>query len=812
MRSVACFARSPLAIALSLTFAIPFSGHVLADDANLSTVVVTGTRGQERTVTDSPVPVDVISAETLQKTGKSNLREALAEAVPSIATTQRGGAPISTVTMRGLGSAYVLFLVNGKRRHNNALLNWGNADSSGNNPVDLEQIPVAAIDHIEVLRDGAAAQYGSDAIAGVINIILKNSDKAGSSVTEYGGQYAGDGEKVRQSLNKGFELGDGGFFNATLEGLNQNATNRNEGVIGNVYPLQANGSADPREAGSPGHRYGTLNGTPNHEAYTLAFNSQLPVGDNTQLYSFGTYGQRHMSMGFTFRRPSSTEVLDSIYPDGYYPVYSERVRDLSLAVGAKGLVSGWDWDLSSTYGRNQVRGYAADDLNPSLGPVNAPTKFDLFEVTFSQWTQNLDLTRGFSLLDRPLQVSWGFEQRQERYNLIAGEPDAWRNGGYQFTSGSKAGRYADIGARGVPSTSAADEGSVERTTSAGYLDLGYNPTDRWYIGAAARGETFSDIDENSISGKLTTRFEFTPRLALRGTLSSGFRAPSLSQQGYGQTQNYVNVTGGVATSSQIKVARVDSALARALGSQDLKPEKSVNLSLGLVYKPIDDLSLTVDAYQIDIQDRVVKTSQLTGSAVSNLLIANGLSGEQSAQYFTNGVDTRTRGLDFVADYVQEYGRFGVVQWSAALNLNHTEITDIKSAPASLNALDSSLVYFDRQQQKLLTDVAPHNKLILGGNWLIDKFTVNLSVTRYGKVTTPQVLKDNDRTFGAKWITDLDIDYALTPEVSLGIGAQNLFDEYPDANALANAAGFAPYGSSPFGSDGGFYYTRLTVNF
>lgn len=797
---------------LSLCSLLTASVSAVAADTNLSTVVVTGTRGEERSVSDSPVPVDVISAEQLQKTGKSNLREALASALPSVSTTQRGGAPISTVSLRGLGSAYVLFLVNGKRRHNNAMLNWGNVDSSGNNPVDLEQIPVAAIDHIEVLRDGAAAQYGSDAIAGVVNIILKNSASKGSSVSQYGRQYAGDGEKFQQSLNKGFAIGDGGFFNATLEALNQDATNRNDPVVGTVYAPLAGGAEDPREATSPAHKYGTLNGTPNHESYTLAFNSELPLNDVTSLYSFGTYGTRHMSMGFTFRKPKSTEVLPEIYPDGYYPVYSEHVEDYQLALGGKGEVQNWKWDLSSTYGRNEVKGYAADDLNPSLGPVNTKTKFDLFQVSFSQWVNNLDFTRGFTLANRPLQVSLGLEHRNERYQLTAGEPDAWRNGGYQFTSGINIGSYADIGARGVPSTSPDDAGSVQRNAYASYLDLGFNPTDNWYVATAARVETFDDIKESSVSGKLTTRYTFTPELALRGTLSSGFRAPSLSQQGYGQTQNYVKVTGTTTTSSQIKVAKVDSALARALGAEDLKPEKALNMSLGLVYKPIDDLTVTLDAYQIDIGDRIVKTSQLAGTAVSNLLIRNGLSGDQAAQYFTNGVDTRTRGIDLVTDYVQELGRYGVVQWSAALNLNRTDITDIKNTPSQLQSLDSSLVYFDRQQQKLLTDVAPHNKLILGANWNIDKFTVNLGLTRYGKVTSPQVNKADDRTFGAKWITNLDIDYALTDSISLGIGAENLFDVYPDANALTSAAGFAPYGSSPFGSDGGYYYTRLTANF
>ncbi|MFT4247051.1 MAG: TonB-dependent receptor [Pseudomonas sp.] len=778
----------------------------------LDAVVVTGTRGDTRTATSSPVPIDVIGGEQLQLTGKSNLREALSAMLPSLNTTQRGGAPIATVSLRGLGSAYVLFLVNGKRRHNNAMLNWGTSDNSGNNPVDLEQIPISAIDHIEILRDGASAQYGSDAIAGVVNIILKRGDSEGSAISQYGRSYAGDGRKLQQQINKGFPLGDGGFFNATLEALNQDSTNRNEGVIGNVYPRLADGSDDPREASSPAHRYGTLNGTPSHESYQFAYNSELPLQNGSELYSFGTYGTRHMGMGFTFRRPSSTEVLTDIFPDGYYPYYSERVKDYQAAFGSRGELGDWHWDLSTTYGRNDVKSYVGNDLNPSLGPDLPQTSFFLSEASFSQWTNNLDLTRSLEWRSRPLQLSWGLEHRYERYRLGAGEANAWRNGGYIFTDGVNAGSAANVGARGVPSTTDDDAGSVDRNTYAGYLELGLDATQDWYLGLAGRFESFDDIGQNSLSGKLTTRYAFSPALALRSTISSGFRAPSLSQQGYGQTQNYVSVVDGIATSSQIKVAKVGSELARALGAQDLKPEKSTNLSLGLVYKPSAAFSLTLDAYQIDIRDRIVRTSALSGDAVSQLLEAAGLSGIQSVQYFTNGVDTRTRGLDFVGDYVRGYGHLGVVTWSLAFGLNQTRITNIKATPSALAALDPSLVYFDRQQQLLLTRLTPRDKLVLGAHWAISRWTLDLGLTRYGEVTTPQVNAADDRRFGAKWITRLDIDYAISDAIDIAIGADNLFDIYPDRNGLLSIAGFNRYGTSPFGSDGGYYYARINMRF
>ena len=807
---------TPLSMAPALLAGYLFSPLALAADSDtaLGTVVVTGSRGSEvRTVTSSPAPIDVIDSKQLEQTGSSSLREALQKTLPSFAQRPSGTSNDSVArpySLRGLNGSNVLVLVNGKRRHNSSVINLDSTAAYGTNPVDLDMIPVSAIDHIEVLRDGASAQYGSDAIAGVINIILKRNAEGGSVSTQYGQYYEkGDGGNLRQTLNQGLALGDnGGFFNYALDAKSVQTATRSREATGNLYF-----AGDPRNATAD--REVQKNGLPKIKAINLSYNAELPVSDDLTLYSFSTLSQRDAKGGQNYRRPNSTNIIPEIYPDGTAPFYTLKETDYQAAAGGKGQIADWQWDLSSTFGRAKSQAGADETLNASLGP-GSPTHFDTYSNTFDQWTNNLDLTRAFEVgLSKPLQVSWGLEHRHERYKTESDDVLSWINGGYIYPSGPLAGQPGSVGAQGAITLTPEDAGQASRNSYASYLDLGFNPTEKLYLGAAARFEKYDDSSGNTRSGKLTARYDFTPTFAVRGTVSNGFRAPSLSQSTYAQTANQYTVVNGVSQFVEAKTARVDSALAKALGAEDLSPEKSRNISLGLTWQPLAQASVTLDAYQIEIRDRIALTGFLYGNGVDQILVDNGYKPGYRIKYFTNAADTTTRGIDLVADYRVDYGPFGRVKYGIGANYNKTEIDDIKQTPAALKAAGNNLELFDRVAQGYLTVANPRTKLILSANWQIERFTVNAAVTRYDKVTARDANPDYDVTFGAKWLTDLEVAYAVTDNLDIAVGANNLFDVRADNNAYpaGDVNGFPKFGSiSPFDPYGGFWYTRVAYNF
>lgn len=807
---------TPLSLAPALLAGYLFNPLAIAadGDAALGTVIVTGSRGSDvRTVTSSPAPIDVIDSTQLEQTGESSLRGALQKTLPSFSQRPSGSSNDSIArpySLRGLNGSNVLVLVNGKRRHNSAVINLDSTAAYGTNPVDLDMIAISAIDHVEVLRDGASAQYGSDAIAGVINIILKQRDNGGSASTQYGEYYEnGDGGNLRQTLNQGLALGeDGGFFNYALDAKSVQTATRSREATGNLYF-----AGDPRN--DTADREVQKNGLPKIKAINLAYNAELPVGDDLTLYSFSTFSKRDARGGQNYRRPNSTNIIPEIYPDGTAPFYTLEETDYQAAAGGKGELAGWQWDLSSTFGRDKGQAGADETLNASLGP-SSPTRFDTYTNIFDQWTNNLDLTRAFEIgLAKPLQVSWGLEHRHERYKTESDDPLSYINSGYLYPSGPLAGQPGAVGAQGAITLTPEDEGQLSRNSYASYLDLGVNPTEKLWLGVAARFEKYDDSSGNTRSGKFSARYDFTPAFALRGTISNGFRAPSLSQSVYAQTSNQYTLVNGVAQFVEAKTARVDSALARALGAEDLTPEKSRNISLGLTWQPLPQASVTLDAYQIEIRDRIALTGFLFGNGVDQALLANGYAPGYRIKYFTNAADTTTRGVDLVADYRADYGRFGRVKYGLGVNYNKTDIDDIKQTPSALSAAGNSLELFDRVAQGYLTVANPRTKLILSANWQIDRFTINAGLTRYDKVVARDANPDYDVTYGAKWLTDLEVAYALTDNFDVAVGANNLFDVRADNNGYpaGDINGFPRFGAvSPFDPYGGFWYTRLAYNF
>lgn len=795
---------------LALSIALGLVTPTLAEEAgttrspHLDTVIVTGNRGSEaRTVTSSPVPIDVVSARQLQETGKPGLMEALSASIPSLSLPEKSGWDASGIArapnLRGLNAGQVLVLVNGKRRHTSAILNI-NGINAGAAPTDLDLIPISAIDHVEVLRDGAAAQYGSDAIAGVINVILK-ADTSGTSVTHAGIGYDGKKDTLQQSLNKGFEIGDGGIVQLALDARTQNDDNK----------ARANGYSYAEAHERAGKStYGGY-GTPKVNLLTLGYNAELPIGDSLELYSFTTWSYRKGEQGQNFRLPTIVNTITTGpngRPSGYVPTWYIEEDDFQAAFGARGDAADWTWDLSSTYGRNAAEQGTWNNQNPSLGEAT-PDEFESGTWIATQLTSNLDLSRSFEVgLVKPLDLSWGLEHRKETYQVRAGDWASWADGGYCRAPGD----CASSGAQVTNGISPAEASSASRNSVASYIDVGIHPVENWYLGGALRYEHYNQGVGATRSGKLTTRYDFTPAFAVRATVSNGFRAPSLANDLFSARSTSYAVIDNVYQSYNFGVLPVDSAAARALGAKALKPEKSTNFSLGFTWVPLPELSLTADAYLIDIRDRITLTGRLLGDEVRQTLVANGITSTSGGQYFINGADTRTKGLDIVASYDQDLRSFGSLKWTAAFNWNDTEIRDYEQ---STDILGVSYSLMNREARNLLTNVQPRTKLILGGTWQYGAWTSTLGLTRYGAYREVNDANDRsyDRTYQAKWITDLDIGYRLTRNLDLAIGAKNLFDVYPKRQGITSKTMDSGYGTySPFGFTGGYYYTRLTYAF
>jgi len=841
--------------------AVPAATAADVDGATaLEGVIVTGVRGERRTVADSPAPVDVVSAEQLTATGKVGLKEVLNTLIPSFNLPGINGGGTSwtvrAITMRGLNGDQALFLVNGKRRHGTALINNLARVGRGGAPVDLDLIPASAIERIEVLRDGASAQYGSDAIAGVINIILKKDAEGGSFSYQGGQNYLGDGDTRSATLNYGLPLGDaGGFVQLALNWKNNEAASRavpsraqyiyqpTVTTVGGVTTV----TPDPRDATADRYYWGGGYGPGEEDILAASYNAELPWKDLT-LYSTGTLSHRSSKKntgsflpnlapvaGVTAGRPQNRNSLPEVYPNGFNALRRIFELDFQTTLGARGQAKGWDWDLSTTFAQDHAQLDGQNTINATLGP-DSPTYFHLSTHQFQQWTTNFDVTREFEgVLPHPVQVSWGLEQRYEHFKIYPGDEASYIVGDYVIPAGQPfAGLRPNPGLASYAGTAPEDSGSASRNVYAAYVDVGTNLTENWYVGVAGRHERYTGDVGDTTSGKLTTRWEFLPGYALRGTISNGFRAPSLAQEVFASSTISGNLCAaapnnvfrgvpcvpGEYLTFPTKVLRADSSEAQALGATPLKPETSTNYSVGITAEPTSRLRITLDAYQIDIDDRIVDTSNLdltaaqlaSQPALAPLLsrFPQGL----AATYYTNAVSTRTTGVDLVAEYAFDLGDAGRLNLNAAYAFNKTKITKQIDTPAVLKAVNPNLVLFDRQKIADLTVGTPRKKLILGAVWDRDTVTANLRTTRYGEYTEAGTSANLDRTFSAKWVVDLDIAWDVRPTTNIAIGANNLFDEHPDKIGIVNAdTGLNQFGIfSPFGITGGYYYARLTQRF
>jgi iron complex outermembrane recepter protein len=799
-------------------------------------IVVTGVRGaRPRTVADSPVPIDVIDTRELQATGRAGLKDILGNIVPSLTVPALGGGGTSSgakpISIRGLSGDYVLVLVNGKRRHTTSLINNLSRISGGSTPVDIDLLPANAIGRVEVLRDGAAAQYGSDAISGVINFILDATPQGGEFGTTAGSHYEKGGELVQQSVSYGTRLGhDGGFIRFAVEGKFHDRADPSGAIVADsvdLYPRLADGSRDPREATIDRNRAGNYGRTNRDYIVNGSYNAELPLSDQTTLYSFSTISYRDIKDGRGQFNANNVNSLPELYPNGFLAKRRIWETDFQFAAGLRTTLAGLDVDFSSSFGQDHVKLGAVDTLNPSLGP-SSKTSFFMGKQIASLWVNNIDFSRTFDVgLAEPLTLAFGIEHRWERFQNKAGEPDSYRDGGYVIPRGTTPFQLAYGGQRPAASlvsftgTTPADAFVLTRNNFAAYVDVGANISTDWFVGVAGRAEHYTDSSGDTISGKFSTRYELFPGFALRGGVNTGFRAPSLAQQGFSTSQNTGIILNGDFVTQLVKFLAPNDPIAGYFGAKPLTPEKSLNFTAGATFEK-GPFRLTVDAYQIRIKDRIVKTeilnsaeakSILTSPEVTAILAARGVPGISSAQFFINGVDTRTRGIDVVSEYTLRIADLGELKLNAAYSYNKTKLLRVADNPANL----SNTILFGRQARADLVRATPRDKLVLSADWSIGPVRSLLRVTRFGKYTetgTSQISTADDRTFSAKWITDLDISAQVSPAINLAVGANNLFDVYPDPIGVTQAAtGLGLYGNfAPFGLSGGFYYARLGVKF
>lgn len=758
-----------------------------ADAGNSATesVIVTGTRETNVKARDSVAPIDVLPASALQATGATQLRDALERVLPSLnhaAFAGDYGALTDTVQLRGLSPDHVLILINGKRRHTTANIYADGSPLQGSAPVDLDLIPLSAIDHIEVLRDGAAAQYGSDAIAGVINILLKSSDHGGDVDATAGNYYDGGGFTAGGGADIGVGLGDSGFLHLSGDYNHHNHSVRS--------------GADTRT----GVVDNNIFGDPEIERESIAYNAAKAFGSGSvEAYSFATYAHRDAQSYENYRLP---KVLPAIYPHGFSPLATNDENDYAFTFGVRGSqLLGWHWDLSSTHGGDNDGLRVIHTGNPGLFALtgSTPTSFHVANFQITQWTNTLDLSRPVDIgLSAPLNVAVGGEWRRETYKVRPGDPASYQNGGAQSEQG----------------LSPVNAGSYSRSNSAGYVDLATNPLSHWQIDLAGRYEHFTDFG-NTTSGKLSTRYDFSPRFALRATVTNGFRAPSLAQEFYAALS--VSPTGA---SGQIAAG---SPAARALGAGSLQPEKSLSFSLGAIVEPIDGLHTALDGYFIRITNRIVDGGSYAGEQAINALQQNGVSfppdivpADVTAIFFSNGADTKTYGVDFTADYRSDLGSAGSIDWDAALNYNRTLLTRI-GVDGNGNPL------LDAQQAAYLTSDSPESKIIVGGTWKDRGFLASLHEIRYGKSVALDQYYSGPNAFSIttfyesvnnpRYITNLELGYAWSG-FQWTVGANNLFNVYPKELPLAQRyLGAARYDSfTGVGINGGYYYTRVTYAF
>ncbi|GGO95242.1 TonB-dependent receptor plug domain-containing protein [Stakelama pacifica] len=754
-------------------------------------IIVTGTRAEGRTRLDAISPVDVLSADALQRQGTTETAAALATVAPSIdfprPSATDGTDAIRPATLRGLSPDQTLVLINGIRGHPSALLNVNGSVGRGSASVDLNTIPTAALQSIEVLRDGASALYGSDAIAGVVNLRLRQERTGGGASVTFGGydthvpatlapRDVTDGGTVTASLWQNIPIGDEGYLDLTTEWTNREPTSR--------------GDLDTRD--SPA-KVRSRFGDPDVRQHTTYANLGVPLGDSGwQVVGWGGYQHRRTQSAAFPRNPSNSNNVPSVYPDGFLPLIQTVSEDYTITGGVKGQISGWDTSLIASYGRNKIDYSTIHSINASYG-ADSPTEFYDGANVYDQFVTNLDISHDYALGGGDLTVAAGAEYRRESYQIEAGEPLSYAKGPLA----------ASAGAQGFAGFSPENVVDQHRDNVSGYLDLEgrFGPIS---IGAAGRVEHYSDFGTTA-NGKLSGRWDISPSFALRGGIQTGFRAPSLQQQYFTSIQSVIIDRQVVLTGTFPSV----SEPARLLGGQPLEPEKSTNYSLGFVYRS-GAFNLTVDAYQIDLRNGLALSENIVVSALDtpqyrdiyNSLISQGV---QRARFFLNGVKQRARGVDVVANYRLDTDNAGRFNFTLAGNYNDI---DVRSVPETTSVLDPAPTLVSRQRIVSIEDGTPQTKITGSIDWSLGDFGLTARAAYYGDVNQPGSTSATDLHTGKHIITDAEARFTVADQFHFGFGVDNIFDVYPDAApATVPQSGVVAF---PFYSPFGFNGRRLYV--
>jgi len=734
-------------------------------------------------------------------------------------------------------------LVNGKRRHVTSRLGAGGFAASA--PVDLGLIPTGAIERIEVLRDGASAIYGSDAIAGVINIITRKDAQGGAVSGRLGQYYEGDGEVQQYIGHAGFALGNGGHLQLSAQLDDQKPAFRDSPVPDDVlfyFPLDADGNPvlpignrstgpklpagatpDPREASVDRDNivFGASGGVPEAQLVSLTADWGLPLSDDSLLYGFASYADREGRSPQHFRFPSRDQVVRALWPDGFTPYTGVKETDYSFQVGAKGSDwLGWVWDLSSVYGKNAIDSYQYDSNSPSYG-LASKTDFYLGNYQYGAWTNNLDLRRTLDggLFGWLTDLSLGAEYRRETYTRGAGEEQSWNHGGQPILDGPNAGQpisISDAGSQADTGIRPEDVADDSRNSYATYAGISVYPASPWVIDLAARYEDYSDFG-GITTGRVSSRYDFTEDFALRGTVSTGFQAPALAAQSFrstGVTVEYTNHT-----------LPVNSPEARALGAKLLEPEESVSYTLGLVAKPVGNTKLAVDVYRIYVDNRISQLSTFReathpGSGVLVQAASPNFGPNDGISYLINAGDTKTEGVDVTLEGVVNTEASGTFRWTLAANYNETTLEHVAPTPAVLSQFNIPL--YSAASQVNLLYLAPRFKGIAGLQWNISDWSVGVNATRYGDIRRSTNVNQNGVStpvifsVGDLWVVDLELSYQFSQQVKLGLNANNLFDEKPPrlpegSSSLWPFQTYSYVNNGPINAAGGFYSATLSYN-
>ncbi len=784
----------------------------LQEGEELGTIIVVGSRSPKRTATDTPVAIDIIDMQDIiTKSGKIEINELLQYTAPSFNANKQSGSDgadhIDPATLRGLGPDQTLVLINGKRRHSSSLINIFGTRGRGNSGTDLNAIPASAIKRIEVLRDGAAAQYGSDAIAGVINIVLKDNVNKISGSISYGAYNTNakgdfppgtpntdgnrldtendgnriaddqnfDGGSVKVTANYGVEIGDGGYANFTTEYLSKNKTLR------------------------PGFDFRRGFGEAAIDGFNFFANAAVPLSEKTQLYAFGGRNYRDTD-AFAFTRNGGERVVTAIYPNGFTPRITSNIIDNSVSAGIRTETeSGWKIDLNNTWGKNNFHYFIKGTLNASL-QESSPTDFDAGGHNLSQNTTSLDFSKYYPNIVQGLNIAFGAEYRTENFEIFAGEEGSYAtydiNGLPIIDPANQtqpidpdSGELRPGGSQGFPGYSPANEVDRSRSNFSVYADTELDISDSFLLGGAARFENYSDFG-STINGKLAFRIKATEDINIRGSVSTGFRAPSLAQIYY--NLRFTDFQGGVATETLLSPN--NSPVTASFGIEELEEETAVNAAIGTT-ATFGNFTATIDGYFINVKDRIVLTGTFAAPQIPNV---------NEAQFFANGVDTETVGLDIILSWKGNYD-FGNVSATLAGNVNNMYIKEVKNGN-----LDEATFFGEREKAFLLAS-APESKFAFNTSYSKEKFNAGIGLTRFSEIVLIDFV-DTEDIYGAKITADLNLGYELTENMKLTIGGNNILNEYPDQQNDGETEAGGYWDAVQMGFGGAYYYARLDFNF